>query len=113
MARALRRGGWLARGIRVKVRFSRDFSLATRQATLDQPADDTKSLEKAALPLLDKIDLDVPIRLVGAAAFDLQKASASTQLALFGQEEAAKRSELEHTVDAILDKFGDKIRVGG
>lgn len=108
VARQLRRSDLVASGIRVKVRYSDDFKLATRQAQLDTACDDSKTLFAASRELLERLDLDHPIRLVGAAAFSL-KPSQGGQLDLFGapQEE---HSQLEHTVDSIRERFGDVIR---
>jgi DNA polymerase-4 len=111
-ARHLRSGGFLARGVRVKLRYSEGFQLATRDGRIAAPCDDSASLFEAAAPLLDRLDLASPIRLVGVAAFDLVEPGEGVQLDLFAQRRAARGSKLEHTMDAIRSKFEGKIRRG-
>ena len=118
VAEHLRREHLVARGLRVKIRYSQGFRLKTRQASLPSESDDSVTLVSAANELLDRFDLDEPIRLVGAAAFDLGPADRREQLSLFGGEEAEggegrkRRRELEHAVDDIRARFGDKIGFG-
>lgn len=117
VARHLRAKRRLAKAVRVKVRFSRDFTLQTRQAALPNPIDDGATLWKHACQLLDTLDLNQPIRLVGAAAFDLVHEEDLTQLSLFAPssnvaQPSEKSRRLEHTMDKIRAKFGDKIKRG-
>jgi DNA polymerase-4 len=112
VARHLRSANLVARGIRVKLRYSRGFRLATRQASLPIACDDSATLIEHAFQLLERLDLDRPIRLVGAAAFDLERDDAAQQLDLFHQKRGDERSQLEHTVDEIRNRFGDKIGYG-
>jgi DNA polymerase IV len=107
VARGLRETRLVAGGVRVKLRYSRGFVLATRQAKLDAPADDSRSLFTRAAELLERLDLDAPIRLVGAAAFDLAAAGAG-QAPLFA-ERATKDGNRERAMDEIRARFGDKI----
>ena len=106
VARHLREKSLRARGVRVKVRYTETFSLQTRQTSLPDPFDDSHTLFEAAQELLDSLELDAPIRLVGAAAFDLVDGSQAHQLSLFGQKNE-KTSRLEHTLDEIRARFGD------
>jgi DNA polymerase-4 len=111
LAQQLRSADLWASGLRVKLRYSRGFRLVTRQRRLEAPCDDSLSLFEAASGLLERLDLEQPIRLVGAAAFDLSPARASRQLDLFAPSE--RRSELEHAVDRIRERFaGTKIGYG-
>lgn len=112
VAAQLRKKGLLAGGVRVKLRYSQTFALATRQRALAVPADDSEALLEATTELLAKLDLSSPIRLVGAAAYDLQGDETPRQFDLFGAPEREKRSHLESTVDAIRNRFGDKIDFG-
>ncbi len=111
VARHLRKSGLLAGGVRVKVRYSRNFKLASRQQRLERPCDDSRSLIDATFSLLERLDLDQPIRLGGAAAFDLESAEKPGQLGLF-EKAARSQSKLEHTMDEIRDRYGDKINFG-
>ena len=112
VARHLRRAALRAGGIRVKLRYSRGFRLRTRQCRLPRLVDDSRMLFEIAAGLLDRFDLDQPIRLVGAAAFDLERLGSPQQLGLFEQTEDEQHSKLEHAVDRIVDRFGDKIGFG-
>ncbi|MGM0557320.1 MAG: DNA polymerase IV [Myxococcota bacterium] len=109
VTRTLRKKEIKAGGVRVKVRYDGTFELATRQGSLPTPADDSMTLVKTAFSLLDTLDLDRPIRLVGAAAFDLRESSAAAQLDMFATDKATERSELERTIDEIEDRFGMRI----
>ncbi len=109
VARSLRESGLEARGVRVKLRYSEGFRLATRQAALDTPAEDSRTLFARATELLERLDLEQPIRLVGAAAFDLRPAPGRSQLGLFDDPAPARRGELERAMDRIRERFGDKI----
>ncbi len=111
VARHLRKSKLLAGGVWVKVRYSHGFRLASRQQGLERPCDDSRSLIVTAFQLLERLDLDQPIRLVGATAFDLESADKPRQLGLFEQP-ATSRSELEHAMDAIRNRYGDKISYG-
>jgi len=113
VARALRRAGLVAKGVRVKLRYAETFKLATRQLMLDEPYDESKTLLRAANELLERFELQRPIRLVGIAAFslvpaDLGSADRRGQMDLFA-DPAEQDSRLEHAVDAIRDRFGDII----
>jgi DNA polymerase-4 len=110
VAHRLRAAGLTARGVRVKVRYTRGFRLVTREAALPEPCDDSRTLRRTALELLRKMDLGEPIRLVGVAAAHLDRAGAPLQADLFAHKEAEKHSRLEHTLDSIRDRFGDVIR---
>lgn len=114
VARALRKREVRASSVRVKVRYSQGFQLSTRQGPLPTPSDQAAVLFKSARHLLSSLDLKKPIRLVGAAGFDLLGADDAQQLGLFsaapGQSQPADTARLEATMDAIRDKFGDKIR---
>lgn len=112
LAAQLRARGSVAGGVRVKLRYSETFALATRQQALAVPADDGEALLEAAEELLPKLDLERPIRLVGAAAFDLTGSDAPRQYDLFEAPRRERRVQLERTVDAIRGRFGDKIDFG-
>jgi len=112
IARELRRKRIRACGVRVKLRYSGSFQLATRDARLPQPCDDSASLFATARALLDRLDLSAPIRLVGAAAFDLTEPGQAVQIDLFAGRRAERHGRLERTLDAIRDRFGEKIQRG-
>lgn len=108
VARDLRQAGLKARGARVKVRYQEGFVLATRDHRQDTPFDDSATLFAMCRDLLDRLDLDRPMRLVGVAAFDLVAPGDAVQGGLF-EPEPERRSRVEHALDALRAKFGDKV----
>lgn len=106
VAPRLRRQGVRAWSVRVKVKTA-SFRLVTRQTSMTRPTDDARPLFEAACGLVDELDLTVPIRLVGLAAFDLQPADVPVQADLFGREDRQRNSRLERTIDKVRGRFGD------
>ena len=111
-AKELRRKGWKAQSIRVKVRYTENFHQATRDGKLALACDDSDGLFDGCAALLDRLDLDAPIRLVGVTAFDLLDSDEVSQKDLFLQTKRDQHSRIEHTMDAICARYGDKIRRG-
>ena len=112
VARELRCGGKRAASIRVKIRYSKGFRTTTRDGKLLTACDDSATLYAGVQRLLDRLALDEPIRLVGVTAFDLLEPGRMAQNDLFLQRGVERRSRLEHTMDQIRKKFGDKIGHG-
>lgn len=109
VARHLRDKDLKAGGVRVKVRYDDTFKLKTRQTELPVACDDSRTLFETAQTRLELLDLQRPIRLVGAAAYDLIEEGDAVQGDLFAEEAAEETSRLEHTMDDIRDRFGSKI----
>jgi DNA polymerase-4 len=103
VGRRLRHRGWVAGGVRVKLKTS-DFRLLTRQRRLARPTDVAGLLHEHAASLLDQFDDAGPFRLVGLAAYDLVPNSESVQLDIF--TDAARQRRLETTLDALTTRFG-------
>jgi len=117
IAASLRHKKLRCQGVRLKLKYA-DFTQITRQAKLLTPVQDAHSLRRTLSDLLHKVDADRPIRLVGAAAFDLVDDEAPMQMSLLGEGQSAKggaddakervrREALEHALDAVRGKFGD------
>jgi DNA polymerase-4 len=70
LAADLRRKGYVARTIGVKLRYD-DFRRATREATLDVHTDDAQLIRRTAGLCLKKADLERPLRLLGVRAANL------------------------------------------
>lgn len=83
VARDLQKRGVRAQSARVKIRYTRGFILRSRQGPLPLPCDDAHMLFDSTRHLLTTLDLDQPIRLVGAAGFDLLYPEDAVQLGLF------------------------------
>ncbi|MEM1412908.1 MAG: DNA polymerase IV [Pseudomonadota bacterium] len=106
----LRAKGWLAQGLRVKLKSS-EFQTFTRQMPIE-PTDAAVELRRGACVLLDQFDHPGPFRLVGLGAFDLVRAEQVGQLALFaevsneGSHTPAQERRLEGVIDALQSRFG-------
>ncbi|HEY8494193.1 MAG TPA: DNA polymerase IV [Myxococcota bacterium] len=112
VARRLRRDGWLARTVVLKVKLARrkapgprGYPVLTRRATLPEPSSDGATFARVASELLERTPA-VPVRLIGVGATNLV-APGAEQLALFGASPARARAErLNRALDAIRDRFG-------
>ena len=102
VGRRLRAKGYLAHGVRVKLKTS-NFQILTRQRQLEPPADTEEVLYQEAVSLLGEFEHPGPFRLIGLAAYDLSRGEDATQLELIG--ERAKRRELETAIDDLIAKF--------
>ncbi len=102
IARRVRAKGYVARGIRVKLKTT-GFDVLTRQRHLARPEDTATAFFAAATALLDEFDHPGPFRLVGMAAFDLDWRPPAVQADLF---EELRPRVLETTVDRLIDRFG-------
>lgn len=113
VGRMLRQKGCRAGGVRVKIKTS-DFRLRTRQERLPQPTDATLEIENVARALLKGFELDVPIRLVGVAMYELSQGTAGEQVELFPDRDREKKRKLDRALDLLSEKFGeDIIKRGG
>ena len=114
VGRRVRKHGYRARGVVVKIRFG-DFQTITRRTTLPQPTDATSDLWHAARDLFDRWAASAyqPVRLIGVAATDFTTGGAGDaggagQLDLFADRDREKQRRLDAALDRIKDKFGDK-----
>ena len=102
IARRVRAKGYLARGIRVRLKTNR-FEMLTRQRLLTTPSDLGSEYLGVARSLLGEFDHPGPFRLVGMAAYDLSWRTAPRQLDLF---EDHARHELDLAIDRLIERFG-------
>ena len=111
VARRMRDEGVAARGVRVKLRTA-DFRLHTRQALLATATGATRPVVEAAETLLHEFDLELPVRLVGVAVFELREAEGgggvAEQLDLFDAPRSVHDERLDRTLDAVRKRFGDR-----
>ena len=107
IARRVRAKGYLAGGVRLRLKTSR-FELLTRQQRLRRPADIGAVFLAVAKRLLDEVDHPGPFRLVGLSVYDLDWSKAPLQLDIF-EDGAARR--LETTIDRLIDRFGTGVVV--
>lgn len=117
VAGRLRRDGLRGRTITIKVKLGqrraanapaphRLYPLLSRRRTLERATSDGLRVAQVAVELWDAARIDLPLRLVGVAVSNLDRASA-TQLELFEAHDSPERGErLGRVVDAIQARFG-------
>ena len=104
VGRRARRYGYKGKRITLTVRYP-DFKTFTKQTTLAAPTNDTGEVYRAAVSILDTIDLKKSVRLLGVSLSSLSKGEET--LPLFGQAGEDKKAALAKAVDAVNDKFGE------
>lgn len=107
IARRVRAKGYVAGGVRVKLKTTR-FEMLTRQRHFRNPADTAEAFMALGRILLREFDHAGPFRLVGMAAFDLDWRGSPLQYDLF--EDDTMRN-LETTIDDLIDRFGRDVVV--
>lgn len=98
----LREGGFEAATVAIKIRLA-DFSTLSRSQTLPEPTDVGQRIGTAAIELFDRIDRDLPVRLVGVRAERLRRNGAAAA-ALWDDDEQWRR--LEWALDGARSRFG-------
>ncbi len=107
VAARLRRRGFLARGVVLKLR-DETFTTRTRSAPLPEPTDLSEDLFAAATGLLCRVPFrpGVRVRLVGVQAIRLVPHLAGVQVGLFGLEERERRRRAARAGDAVRERYG-------
>jgi len=105
VAERLRRHGFLARGVTLKLR-APDFSTRTRSVHLTEATARTDLLWGSVRDAFDQWAAASfhPLRLVGVTAYPLT--TTPGQPGLFNQQENQKRERLDRATDAIRARFG-------
>lgn len=103
VAQRLRRRALVASGVRIKLKRS-DFRVLTRQVSLTATTDVAATLFKQACALLAEVDDRGPFRLVGLAAYELDRRALEPQLSLAVEDSRARR--LETALDRVAERFG-------
>lgn len=99
----LRKGGFVARTVVLKLRFG-DFTTITRSRTIAEPTDLGRRIYEEVVSIHRGLGKDdAPIRLVGVRAEQLQDA-ATAQLGLWDESEGWR--EAEDVMDAASARFG-------
>ena len=111
VAERLRKDGYRARKVTLKLRYS-NFSTHTKQQSLDKLIQTGEEIAAVARGLFSQFPLNRKIRLIGVSAGDLHRNGHDPQqLTLF--PERNEKEKLSHTVDEIKEKFGiDSLRRG-
>lgn len=102
VGRRARRYGVSGRTVTLTVRYA-DFSTFSRQQRQPEPLTISDDLYRAGLRILDELELEQPVRLLGITLSTLQRTS--EQLPLFPEQ----RRKLQATVamDAVNNRYGD------
>jgi DNA polymerase-4 len=95
----LRTGGWTARTVTLKLRYS-DFTTITRQETLPTSTATDTAVRDAAVALLNAAWSGSAVRLLGVGVSGLADAP---QLDLFDRPAVDR---IDHTLDALRERFG-------
>ncbi len=116
VAARLRRERYAASGVRLKLKSSK-FRILTRQRQLDSATQDSLVFATHARRMLPELLADGPFRLIGVAAYGLERRTAaeqSMQLGLLDDAEVRRSAQLEQALDAVEARFGaDAVRRGG
>ncbi|HBN27064.1 MAG TPA: DNA polymerase IV [Desulfobacteraceae bacterium] len=102
----LRAHGYLGRTLHIKIKFA-DFKIITRSRTLAEPTSSTISIFKVASGLLDKLEINREIRLIGLGVSNLTKGI--RQLSLLKNNIGEKQQKIDRVVDAIRSQFGSEV----
>ncbi len=102
IARRVRQKGYVARGVRVRLKTT-EFNTLTRQRLLPRATDIASDFYDIAKHLLPEFDHPGPYRLVGLAVYQLQWRDHIQQQEMFVQP---SQRRLEQTIDDLAEKFG-------
>lgn len=103
VARELRKRGYMAKKVTVKVKYA-DFKLTTRTRSLPDLTNCTKVIFDTALELLNKVSIKKPVRLTGVSVSGLSKGF--RQVKILEDEYDIKQEQLDRALDYIASKFG-------
>ena len=119
VARRMRRSGFRARTVQLKLRLS-DFTTFTRQRTLSSSTDETATIRRCAQALLrEQLSPLRKFRLIGVGVGNLERAEFAAQLSLFDEQGEAttklpataarqrRSTALEAAVETLNQQFGD------
>ena len=98
----LRKHGWEASTISIKVRFA-DWTTISRSQTLGEPTAVGQRIGDAAHDLFAAVDRPLPVRLIGVRAEKLRPAGAAV-LTLWDDDEGRRR--IESALDGAAARFG-------
>ena len=98
----LRRHGAMGRTVTLKVKY-KDFRQVTRSRSLADATASTDLIYRTAVALLEELDPQTPIRLIGAGVSSLT--FFGRQLSLV-EEADHRREDLDRAVDKVREKFG-------
>jgi DNA polymerase IV len=104
VGRRARKFQFEGRRITLTVRYD-DFKTFTKQTTLQAPTNDTGTIYRSAVAVLDSIELRRNVRLLGISLSQLQKEGG--QMGLFEERNRDKKASVNKAMDTLNDKFGE------
>jgi DNA polymerase-4 len=102
VGRRARRYGVAGRTVHVVVRFA-DFTTIGRQETFPRSMNQSEAIYRAAVQILDTLDLSQPVRLLGVRITNL--CYQREQLPLFEKER--RKAFMVHAMDSVNNRYGD------
>ena len=103
VGRRARRYGVSGKTVHLYVRYADFYSSFGKQQTLGNPINQSGDIYKAAVDILDTVELQQPVRLLGIRLTNLRHHVA--QLPLFPQER--RKALMVNAMDAVNNRFGD------
>jgi DNA polymerase IV len=103
LADRLHRSGLAARTVSLKLRFG-DFTTVTRSITSRTVIDGARDLYVTALELLEQVEIDRPVRLLGLGGSGLEPAGEPRQMPI-GAE--GNWSRVDEAVAVVRERFGE------
>jgi len=103
VGRRARRYGVSGKTVHLYVRYADFYSSFGKQQTLGNPINQSGDIYKAAIDILDTVELQQPVRLLGIRLTNLRHQIA--QLPLFPQER--RKALMVNAMDAVNNRFGD------
>jgi DNA polymerase IV len=103
LADRLHRSGLAARTVSLKLRFG-DFTTVTRSITSREVIDGARDLYVTALELLEQVEIDRPVRLLGLGGSGLEPAGEPRQMPI-GAE--GNWSRVDGAVAVVRERFGE------
>ena len=110
----MKKGGFLARTVSLKVRFA-DFTTITRDKALRNPTEKVETVYESARSLLPRRRVKrEKVRLLGVKVTNLSRAESTPQMTLFGDTRSERQIVAANAVEDIRRKFGKEsiVRAG-
>lgn len=113
VARRLRADGRRGRTVTLKLKLTQrlapgKYPVLTRRCTLPAPADDGRSIARAALALWEATHRGRSVRLIGVSVSGIDETEPA-QLRLFEFQDSQRRAALNKAVDKLVARFGDHV----
>ncbi|MFZ3047692.1 MAG: DNA polymerase IV, partial [Desulfatirhabdiaceae bacterium] len=103
VGRRARRYGVSGKTVHLYVRYADFYSSFGKQQTLASPINQSADIYKTAINILDTVELQQPVRLLGVRLTNLK--CQVTQLPLFPQER--RKTLMVQAMDAVNNRYGD------